>query len=204
MQDASITSLVHQRILCSEWVPPEWESKQRIKTCENQASKTVQKRYNQMSMDFDAGCDFDGHFHWRKWCYGLQTYILATSNSLKLKHLNNRCVSYKHAAFSFTILLGLRVDYCDVFLSCFDSHFDGTHSPQRTHWWASDAMLHFSKSNEETNSSTSWMPLVNFQLIFIFGWSIPLRLCSIQKKTTAHHTSVQHFYQTTLKSNCRS
>ncbi len=52
-------------------------------------------------MDFDALCDFDGHFHWRK-CYGLQTSILATSDSLKLKHLNNRYVSYKHAAFSFT------------------------------------------------------------------------------------------------------
>ncbi len=28
----SITSLAHQRILCSEWVPSEWESKQLIKT----------------------------------------------------------------------------------------------------------------------------------------------------------------------------
>ncbi len=32
-------------------------------------------------------------------------------------------------------------------LWCLDSHSDGTHSLQRTHWWASDAvMLHFSKS----------------------------------------------------------
>ncbi len=30
-------------------------------------------------------------------------------------------------------------------------------SKQRIHWWASDAMLHFSKSDEETNSSLSWM-----------------------------------------------
>ncbi len=39
----------------------------------------------------------------------------------------------------------LLVDYCDVFISCLDSHSDGTHSLQRIHWWASDAMLHFSK-----------------------------------------------------------
>ncbi len=49
------------------------------------------------------------------------------------------------------------VDYCDVFISCLDSHSDGTHSLQRIHWWASDGMLHFSKSDEETNSSASWM-----------------------------------------------
>uniref|UniRef100_A0A8C2B6F3 Glutamate receptor interacting protein 2a n=1 Tax=Cyprinus carpio TaxID=7962 RepID=A0A8C2B6F3_CYPCA len=27
------------------------------------------------------------------------------------------------------------VDYCDVFISCLDSHSDGTHSQQRIHWW---------------------------------------------------------------------
>ncbi len=43
------------------------------------------------------------------------------------------------------------VDYCDVFISCLDSHSDGTHSLQRIHWWASDVMLNFSNSNEETN-----------------------------------------------------
>ncbi len=41
---------------------------------------------------------------------------------------------------------------CDVFISCLDSHSDGTHSLQKIHWWASDVMLHFSRSNEETNT----------------------------------------------------
>ncbi len=41
---------------------------------------------------------------------------------------------------------GLLVDYCDVFISCLDSHSDGTHSLQRIHWWASDVMLNYSKS----------------------------------------------------------
>ncbi len=44
---------------------------------------------------------------------------------------------------------GLLVDYCDVFIGCLDSHSDGTHSLQRIHWWESDGMLHFSKSDEE-------------------------------------------------------
>ncbi len=37
------------------------------------------------------------------------------------------------------------VDYCDVYISCLDSHSDGTHSLQRIHCWESDAVLHFSK-----------------------------------------------------------
>ncbi len=41
---------------------------------------------------------------------------------------------------------GLLVDYCDVFISCLDSHSDGTHSLQRIHWWASEVMLNFSIS----------------------------------------------------------
>ncbi len=52
---------------------------------------------------------------------------------------------------------GLLVDYCDAFISCLDSHSDGTHSLQRIYCWVSDLMLHFSKSDEETNSSTSCM-----------------------------------------------
>ncbi len=31
------------------------------------------------------------------------------------------------------------VAYCDVFISCLDSHSDGTHSLQSIHWWASNA-----------------------------------------------------------------
>ncbi len=34
---------------------------------------------------------------------------------------------------------GLLVHYCDVFIRCLNSHSDGTHSLQRTHWWASGA-----------------------------------------------------------------
>ncbi len=48
------------------------------------------------------------------------------------------------------------VYYCDVLISCLDCHFDGTHSLQSIHCW-DDAMIHFSKSDEETNSSSSWM-----------------------------------------------
>ncbi len=48
------------------------------------------------------------------------------------------------------------VDYCDVFISCLDSHSDGTHSLQSIHWWVSDVMLQFSKS-VPTNKQTFWV-----------------------------------------------
>ncbi len=48
---------------------------------------------------------------------------------------------------------GLLVDYCDVFISCLDSHSDGTHSLQRIYKWCNAKFLKIC-SNEETNSST--------------------------------------------------
>ncbi len=78
------------------------------------------------------------------------------------------------------------VDYFDVFISCLDSHSDGTHSLQRIHWWDSDGMLHFSKSVlMKKNLSTSMMAWgwVRFQEMFIFGWTIALT-CSICRPFT--------------------
>ncbi len=51
------------------------------------------------------------------------------------------------------------MDYCDVFISCLDSHSDGTHSLQRIHWCASDVMLNFSKSvltEKQTHLHLGW------------------------------------------------
>ncbi len=64
---------------------------------------------------------------------------------------------------------GLPVDYCDVFISC----SDGTHSLQIIHWWASDGMLHFSKSvpmKKQTHLHLGWSEgWVHFQHFFFFG-----------------------------------
>ncbi len=38
------------------------------------------------------------------------------------------------------------VKYCNIFISCLDCHFDGTHSLQRICWWRSDVTINFSKS----------------------------------------------------------
>ncbi len=64
------------------------------------------------------------------------------------------------------------VDYFDV-LSAVWTHFDGTHSLQRIHLWASDVMLKFSTcSDEETNSFTSWLvwQWAHFLQILTLGW----------------------------------
>ncbi len=87
LEKFSITSLAHQWIHCSEWVPSEWV------------------------------------------CFLEKVYV-----------------SYKHALFSHHKILieGILVDYyCDVLISCLDSHCDDTHSLHRIHWWASDVMLNF-------------------------------------------------------------
>ncbi len=86
----------------------------------------------------------------RKCYYGLWTHILAQSNSLNtLMHLllaNTQLFALQDVYFTIMERCGLLVDYCDVFISCLDSHSDGTHSLQRIRCWASDVILHFSKS----------------------------------------------------------
>ncbi len=102
----------------------------------------------------------------------------------KLKCLNDVFVSYKHTAFSFTRLTdGLECD-CGLlwcFISCLDSHSDGTHSLQRIHWWSSDGMLNFSKSVSMKNQThllyiLDSLRASRFSAVFIFGWTIPLKV----------------------------
>ncbi len=102
-------------------------------------------------------------FHWRINIMdrALHKSILDGSNRLKLKTLMDLFLISTQRLASQDINWWTGVHYCDVFISCLDSHSDGTHSLQRIHCWASDAMLHFSKPDEETNSSTSWM---------VWGW----------------------------------
>ncbi len=95
-------------------------------------AKAVLNKY----MWLDLRTTWDWLFDWRNHYYGLCTCILAMVKSY---------------------VCGVLVDYCEVFLSCLDSHSDGTHSLQSILWWANDGMLHFCKSEEETNSSTSWV-----------------------------------------------
>ncbi len=54
----------------------------------------------------------------------------------------------------------LIMGHCDVFISCLDSHSDGTHSLQSIHSWASDAMLNFFKSfpmEKQTPLQNGWL-----------------------------------------------
>ncbi len=92
----------------------------------------------------------DGLFHQRTCYYWLWSYILARSGRLKLEawicSWETRSFSLDKMLTDGLALCGLLVDYCDGFISCLDSLSDGTHSLLRIHWWASDAILNFSKS----------------------------------------------------------
>ncbi len=84
-----------------------------------------------------------------------------------------------NAGFRFTRLDWNRVDYlwcyCDAFISCLDSHSDGTHSLQRIHWWASDVMQIFSKSvlmKKQTHLHLGWYGMSTFSANFHFRVSL--------------------------------
>ncbi len=87
-------------------------------------------------------------FHWRKSYYGLWTLCILVKNVLMLDLF--------HLLSSPDVNWWTGVVWIIVmFLS--DSHSDGTHSLQSIHCWDTDAETHFSKSDEETNSSWSQM-----------------------------------------------
>ncbi len=88
----------------------------------------------------------DALFHWRKSYYGLWTHIWVKNVLMDLSHLlSSPDVNW------WTGVVWIIV----MFLS--DSHSDGTHSLQSIHCWDTDAVTHFYKPDEETNSSTSRM-----------------------------------------------
>ncbi len=103
-------------------------------------------------------CIFHSWFRWDGFFTGRSNFmdrrlIVWPRNILMLKTYQWWICFLKTCSFSLHKTLfdglewcGLLVHYCDVFISCLDSHSDGTHSLQMIHWWASDVMLNFSKS----------------------------------------------------------
>ncbi len=122
----------------------------------------------------------DGLYYWKKRYYG--SWFIFWINGFKLKHLNDgfghvddgwMFLTNAHILSSQDVNWWTGVVWITVmFLS--DSHSDGTHSLQSIHCWDTDAMLHFSKSDEETKSCTSWTAW-HFHQIIIFEWTIPLK-----------------------------
>ncbi len=99
--------------------------------------------------------------------YGL--ILKAKSDALKLKLLNDGFVLLHFRCDVNSC--GLLVEYCDVFISCLDSHSDGTHSLQRIHWWANDALIFFSKcvqTKKQTHLHLRWPEGEYIFSIFVF------------------------------------
>ncbi len=103
----------------------------------------------------------DGLLQWCMHYHGLWTWWFEIKKKVLMMDL------FLTKTQLFTLLVGLylvdwnRVDYCNVFISCLDSHSDGSHSLQMIHWRARDVMLNFSKSvrtKKQTHlKSSSWM-----------------------------------------------
>ncbi len=110
----------------------------------------------------------------------LLTHILAINNTLKLKFLNDGFGYYKHTFIDGLEWCGLHNSmdllwcFYQLFGLSFWRHPFTAEDPLVSKWC--DAKFLQTCSDEETNSSTSWMPWrwVHFQQILIFGWIIPL------------------------------
>ncbi len=83
---------------------------------------------------------------------------------------------------------GLLVDYCDVFISCLDSHSDGTHSLQRIHWWASDcndAFLQICSMKKKTHIQIGWTEIEYIFSKFSFLGELFLLVYTVNDKNHA-------------------
>ncbi len=74
-------------------------------------------------------------------------WIMARNNGLKLKRLKD--------GFNFIFFTSQDINWWTEVMWKLTLHYhsDGTHSLQSIHCWDTDAETHFSKSDEETNSS---------------------------------------------------
>ncbi len=95
------------------------------------------------------------------------------------------------------------MDDCDVFISCSDSHSDGTHSLQSIHWWASDAMLYFSESVLIKKLMFLGWPgdKYIFSRCVIFEWTAPLNLSWMLQMSAENNPFGSEFtdFQMTLR-----
>ncbi len=146
-------------------------------------AKTVQNCFTQICWVILMWEDIRGWtFSLKEALYELWTCILIRSDGLKLKCLNEGFVSYKHSFFLHKMLTdgldlcGLLVDYCDVFISCLDSHSDGTHSLQSIHCeQVMECYISPNLMKKQTHLHLE-RPEGEYLLskFFIFGWTISL------------------------------
>ncbi len=131
-------------MLCSEWVPSEWESKQLIKTSQQSTSNDLkrQKLVNSAwSVQISLLIQTRPPFHWMKHYYGLWT--LYFSNGLNLETPINT-----QLLLSQIINWWTGVDYYDVFirLSFWRHPFTAEH-PLLRHWcnaiWWRNNLIYF-------------------------------------------------------------
>ncbi len=62
-----------------------------------------------------------------------------------------------------------------VFISCLDSHSDGTHSLYRGEWYNAN-FLQICSNEKKNHLNFGWPEGEYFQQMFIFGWTIPIKV----------------------------
>ncbi len=132
----------------------------------------------------------------RGWTFSLEELLLWIMDSyfdqkwwFKVKNLSMMILFITIFSLHKTFIYescGLLVDDRDVFISCLDSHSDGTHSLQRMLTkWCNDKFLQI-YSDEETNSSTSWMAWRWVHFSPLYGDIITLLGDMTEKKKKTH------------------
>ncbi len=169
LEKCSIKTLAHQWILCNKWVLSELESKQLKKTLQyyttshvkwKAACLSVTSKYQSVIHNTSSSailackqCLICAYFSRFK----RDEFFMGESNIMDKVHIFRRkqwCLKLKTSLWwiwflqkhSFNWIMNWSSVDCYIFIKCLNSHSNGTHSLQISHWSATDGMLNFSKS----------------------------------------------------------
>ncbi len=136
----NIISLANQLILCSEWVPSEWEFKQLIKTSAWSTSKqylvcayfTPNSDEATFSLVLEKAILWteDSYFNWKQW--------------IEVKTITSWMFITNMQIFPWQDVKWWTKVH--TFISCVNSCSDGTHSLQRINWWSFWVNYSFNKT----------------------------------------------------------
>ncbi len=153
LEKFSITSLAHQCVFCSKWVPSEWESKQLKKQINNphHSSPSVHVLWSKYLCLQEKNASLKYVFTLNS-CSNTNPLSIILLPPMKMSScLNQERIMHKSSVYTCTSETIQKSSKQMFFINCLNSHSDGTHSLQRTQIC----------SDEKPNSCTCWMAWVN-------------------------------------------
>ncbi len=182
-EECSIASLTHQWMLCSEWVPSEWESKQLIK--HQQIKKSLLCIILLSPVKRSSGLNQERNMHWSSTVYEQKwskKYFKQICGCILMWETALLWIKCMESCFGQKLLLMMDLESQDVNwwtvyqlfgLSFWRHPFTAEH-PLLRQWW-NDTFLKNIQMKKQTHISWMVCGWINVKKCLVFRWTITLR-----------------------------